>query len=606
MDPQAQASPPRNSLESSSDHEELSKLEQLSRRFTSVEVLTRNAPAGKISVPRHVHLRQGTRGHTFLELSPLFSGSLWGRGGTPRDGFFPSDNEITTDSESGFCDPPAPYHSFSKGKKLGLAYLVSLAAVFSPLSSNIYFPALNNISAELNTAPDLIALSITIYMVFQGLAPSFWGPLADKYGRRPIFISTLIVYLGANVGLALSKNYATLMVFRGIQAVGSSATIAVGAGTIGDIAMAGERGGLLGIFSGIRMFGQAFGPVIGGCLTQYWGFRSIFYFLLIFASLVVVIIAFFLPETLQRIAGDGTIPLTGVHKPLIENFRKKKDVEEGKPRDVEKPRAAAPVSFKTFLESFKLLFEKDVFITLLFGSIIYAVWSMVTSSTSNLFKKEYHLSDIEIGLVFLPNGLGCVIGSFVTGRLLDLSYRSAANKFRNAQSPPIDVDVELTQQKYPDFPLEHARLVHTWWLAFVFCACTAAYGWTVEYAIAIPLILQFLIAFSATSIFNINSTLMIDLYPSKPASATAINNLMRCTVGAIGVSVVEKMAAAIRDGTTFTVLSGVAAASVSLVWLQWVWGPMWRKERMDRLARKEALALAEADESEGENLKEKA
>jgi hypothetical protein len=159
----------------------------------------------------------------------------------------------------------------------------------------------------------------------------------------------------------------------------------------------------------------------------------------------------------------------------------------------------------------------------------------------------------------------------------------------------------------------------------VFCACTAAYGWTVEYAIAIPLILQFLIAFSATSIFNINSTLMIDLYPSKPASATAIvcytelityyeprltfnlqNNLMRCTVGAIGVGVVEKMAAAIHDGTTFTVLAGVASASVSLVWLQWVWGPMWRKERMDRLARKEALALAEADESEGENVKEKA
>jgi hypothetical protein len=132
--------------------------------------------------------------------------------------------------------------------------------------------------------------------------------------------------------------------------------------------------------------------------------RSIFYFLLIFASLVVVIIAFFLPETLQRIAGDGTIPLTGVHRPLIDNFRKKKDVEEGKPRDVEKPRAAAPVSFKTFLESFQLLLEKDVFITLLFGSIIYAVWSMVTSSTSNLFKKEYHLSDIEIGLIFLPNG----------------------------------------------------------------------------------------------------------------------------------------------------------------------------------------------------------
>jgi MFS family permease len=87
-------------------------------------------------------------------------------------------------------------------------------------------------------------------MVFQGIAPSFWGPLADKYGRRPIFISTLCVYLAANLGLALSKNYATLMVFRGIQAIGSSATIAIGAGAIGDIARAEERGGLLGIFGG--------------------------------------------------------------------------------------------------------------------------------------------------------------------------------------------------------------------------------------------------------------------------------------------------------------------------------------------------------------------
>lgn len=80
----------------------------------------------------------------------------------------------------------------------------------------------------MNTPIANIALTVTIYMLFQGLAPSFWGPLADVYGRRPIFLGTLLVYIISNIGLGLSKNFATLMAFRGVQAIGSSATIAIG------------------------------------------------------------------------------------------------------------------------------------------------------------------------------------------------------------------------------------------------------------------------------------------------------------------------------------------------------------------------------------------
>ncbi|RAL67748.1 hypothetical protein DID88_008481 [Monilinia fructigena] len=91
---------------------------------------------------------------------------------------------------------------------------ISLAGLFSPLSSNIYFPALKEISTELN-----VSLSL---------------------------------------------------------AAGSAATIAVGAGVIGDITTPKERGGLIGIFGGIRMLGQSIGPVFGGIITQYLGFRAIF------------------------------------------------------------------------------------------------------------------------------------------------------------------------------------------------------------------------------------------------------------------------------------------------------------------------------------------
>ena len=65
-------------------------------------------------------------------------------------------------------------------------------------------------------------------MIAQGLAPSFWGAISDVTGRRVVFIGTFIVYMIANVALAVSQNYGELMAFRALQAVGSSATISIG------------------------------------------------------------------------------------------------------------------------------------------------------------------------------------------------------------------------------------------------------------------------------------------------------------------------------------------------------------------------------------------
>lgn len=80
----------------------------------------------------------------------------------------------------------------------------------------------------IDTDISLVSFTVTIYMIFQGLAPSLWGPLSDIHGRRITFISTFVVYLLANIGLAFSKTLAALMVFRALQAVGAAATISVG------------------------------------------------------------------------------------------------------------------------------------------------------------------------------------------------------------------------------------------------------------------------------------------------------------------------------------------------------------------------------------------
>lgn len=78
-----------------------------------------------------------------------------------------------------------------------------------------------------------------------------WGPLSDRYGRRPIFIICLIVLTGSCIGLALcpTNGYWLLLVLRCLQASGCSSTIALGMGVIGDISEPEERGGFVGIFN---------------------------------------------------------------------------------------------------------------------------------------------------------------------------------------------------------------------------------------------------------------------------------------------------------------------------------------------------------------------
>ena len=148
------------------------------------------------------------------------------------------------------------------------------------------------------------------------------------------------------------------------------------------------------------MLGQSVGPVLGGALTQFLGFRSIFWFLTIMGNITLFLILFFLPETLRRIAGNGTVRLNGIQKPFIYSFRPQSDVLTE--FDPNTPRARVNIS--SIVSPLKFLIEKDVFITLFFGSIVYAVWSMVTSSTTVIFQERYHLNNLLTGLAFLPNG----------------------------------------------------------------------------------------------------------------------------------------------------------------------------------------------------------
>lgn len=129
---------------------------------------------------------------------------------------------------------------------------------------------------------DLINLTVTSYLIFQGLASSLWGPVSDVWGRRVAYLYTFAVFLGACIGLAEVRNYATLVVLRCLQSAGSASTIAVGSGVIGDITTRADRGGYMGVFQAGLLVPVVVGPVIGGALAgSSLGWRSIFWALAI-------------------------------------------------------------------------------------------------------------------------------------------------------------------------------------------------------------------------------------------------------------------------------------------------------------------------------------
>lgn len=122
----------------------------------------------------------------------------------------------------GLTETAPPYTVFSKTSKRIIVLLCAIAGFFSPFSAFTYFPALEYMAADLDVSLQLMNLTITVYLVVQGVIPAVLGDLADQIGRRPVYLIVLSVYVAACIGLALQKSYTALVVLRMLQSAGSS------------------------------------------------------------------------------------------------------------------------------------------------------------------------------------------------------------------------------------------------------------------------------------------------------------------------------------------------------------------------------------------------
>ncbi|KAF6828854.1 MFS multidrug transporter [Colletotrichum plurivorum] len=521
------------------------------------------------------------RGKSFFEESPPgnYSEGRRGRERNPFDDARHAENQDKEDEDDG------PYHVFPKRHKWAVIVIIGMAGLFSGLSSNIYNPSLDAIARDLKVNNSQVSLTITSYLIMQAVSPLLWGPMSDTLGRRPVYIASFAVYIAANIALSFSPNYPVLLIFRGVQAAGSASTVSIGNGVIQDISPTSERGAFISFYQAIRNFSTAIGPVLGGALANDLGFRSVFVFLLIASSLILIAIVLFLPETMRSIAGNGSLRLSGIYKPLFRYVTK----EPKYMQEPDGPLNRRKVTIWTFLRPFRLFQEKDLVINLIWGGFIYAIWNMVTTSTTPLFKSRFNLNELLLGVAFLPNGFGTIVGSVFAGRLLTRDYKVIAADYKAANN--MREDEELSPKDIPpNFPLEKARLQRLPWIVALFTGSITGYGFSLAYPaatsrpgwIALPLTMQFLIAASANAIFALNQTIISDLCPGQGASATAVNNLVRCGLAALGVGFAEQMLNAVGPGTAFLVLAMVVICISPIQVANQYWGPKWRADRARR------------------------
>ncbi|KAF2501737.1 MFS general substrate transporter [Lophium mytilinum] len=468
--------------------------------------------------------------------------------------------------------PQVPYSIFTTGQKTVITIIVSVAASFSGLASNIYNPSIPTIAADFGVAPELINLTVTSYMIFQGLSPTLWGAIADVQGRRVTYICTFLVFFSACIGLAETTHYYQLVILRCLQSTGSASTIAIGAGVIGDITTREERGGYMGFYQAGLLFPTAGGPILGGIFAGTLGWRAIFWFLTIFSGTFLIFLVVFLPETLRSLVGNGSIPAKGLGQSLIAYLQLRRHDETE--LELSRTLSGAPSRKRLQLDftgPLRIVFGGEVTWIIIFLSIYYTVWQMTITALSTFFHETYGLSQIEIGLTYIANGVGCIVGTMTTGKFLDFDYRRIKNSFTgNAE----------------DFPLEHARLRTIWLWAAMQIAATVVFGWTLQNKvhISVPIICTFVMGWSSCATQSVITTLLVDIYSTRSASATAALNLARCLMGAGGTAAVVPIANGMGVGWEFTMLAGILVLSLGLVVIQSRYGAKKRlkREKLER------------------------
>ncbi|MGF7481696.1 multidrug effflux MFS transporter [Providencia sp. SP181] len=175
--------------------------------------------------------------------------------------------------------------------------LLLLLVLLGPLGIDLYLPTIPDIAKDLGSSESVIQSTIALFILVLGLGQLISGPLVDRYGRKPIAIVGMVLYI-IGAGVAISATTPTVFIAsRLLQGVAVCCTSVVAFSCVRDRMNGTEAARAFGFLNGTLNIVPALAPLLGGLLAEAWGWRAPFWFLALYAVIILVLIAVFLPET---------------------------------------------------------------------------------------------------------------------------------------------------------------------------------------------------------------------------------------------------------------------------------------------------------------------
>jgi MFS family permease len=320
--------------------------------------------------------------------------------------------------------------------------------------------------------------------------------------------------------------------------------------------------------------GPALGPLIGGLLNQFLGWRSIFWFLAIYGGVMWLVYALFMPETCRAIVGNGSLPPQSWNRPLIayiKSFRKEKLAHRAETPTVQRSSQNRP----GLLSSIPIILDKEAFLVLIYAGVYFAGYIIIITSLPQQLASTYHFNSIQVGLCYLPLGVGPLLFRPFVGRIMDANFR------RYARKTGVDI-IKDKQQSIGEFPIERVRLEVALAFTYLSTASIIPYGWVMNLQhppLAAVLVLLFIVGVCTSASFQPITALMVDINFQSSAASSAALNLVRCLLGAGAAALVNFMLGSLGQGWTTTLIAFIWLGMSACWWVVMAFGLRWRTKK---------------------------
>jgi DHA1 family bicyclomycin/chloramphenicol resistance-like MFS transporter len=251
-----------------------------------------------------------------------------------------------------------------------------------PLSIDMYLPSFPTIEREFGAVSGSLQLTLATYFVGLAVGQAFYGPISDRFGRKPPLYVGLLLFLLAALGCATSTSVAQLATFRLLQGLGGCAAMVITMAIVRDCATGAAAAKLFSRLILVMGIAPIVAPLAGGWLLTHFGWRALFFLL----------------------AAAGTLALAGVHFLL---------------KETRNPAHVVPLSVPSVLRSYGQLLTDRSFVgyALVGATAITGMFAYIAGSPFVLIE-IYGVKAQDFGWFFGANAAGFILGSQVNGRLV--------------------------------------------------------------------------------------------------------------------------------------------------------------------------------------------